>query len=86
MRLADTTLEVKLNKLKSKVSGCRFPRNSYINSKKGELNWAPDIIAGETEENVKLHKKFLLEESMKFGKTRRKKQNRSSYRINLFFL
>ena len=85
MRLADTTLEVKLKKLKSKVSGCRFPRNSYINSKKGEINWAPDIIAGETEENVKLHKKLLLDESMKFKKTARKK-NSNSYRINLFFL
>ena len=53
MRQADTTLEKKINKLKSKVSGCRFLRNSYINSKKGELNWAPGIIAGETEEKVK---------------------------------
>ena len=72
MRQADTTLEVKLNKLKSKVSGCRFPRNPHINPKKGELNWAPDHIAGETEESIKLHKKFLLDESMKSEKRQEK--------------
>ena len=37
------------------------------------MNRAPDHIAGETEESVKLHKKFLLDESMKLEKRQEKK-------------
>lgn len=65
LRQSDESLEVKLNRIHSRVAFQKTPKKIYINPRKGELNWAPDHIPGETAESLNLHKKFLHEESLK---------------------
>lgn len=65
IRQTDTSLEVKLNRAYAKDVRCKVPKHLNINPKKGELNWSPDHIPGETTETVKLHKNLLKNEANK---------------------
>lgn len=72
IRQGDSSLEVQLHRLNSKVVGQKVPKKIDINPKKGELNWAPDHVNGETSESVNIHKKILREESLKSEKFQEK--------------
>ncbi|KAG8172363.1 hypothetical protein JTE90_003839 [Oedothorax gibbosus] len=65
LRQVDTSLEVIMNRVNSNVPGSKVPRNININPKKGELNWAPDHVPGETSYSVELHKQELRVEASK---------------------
>ena len=65
LRQGDSCLEVRLNREKSKVAGSKFVRNPNINPKKGELNWAPEHVVGETAARCSAHQKLMSEEVSK---------------------
>ncbi|KAG8175830.1 hypothetical protein JTE90_013380 [Oedothorax gibbosus] len=65
LRQGDSSLEVRMNRLQTKVNGSKMPKFSHLNPKKGELNWAPSHLPGETSASNKVHKDILKEEVMK---------------------
>lgn len=65
MRQGDTSMEVSICSTKTKVPGRKTPKHISINPKRGELNWAPDHIPGETLDSVRVYKNTMEEEMSK---------------------
>lgn len=65
LRQEDSSVEVKLNREKRKSEKYNVPKKINLNPEKGEINWAPDHMSGETEKSQELHRQLLKEESLK---------------------
>lgn len=56
---------MEINRLNSKVAGSKVPRYININPRKGELNWDPPHIPGETNASAAIHNRVMRDEAAK---------------------
>ncbi|KAG8179139.1 hypothetical protein JTE90_015329 [Oedothorax gibbosus] len=65
IRQGDSSLEVRLNRNVGRVEGKKVPKFENINPKRGELNWAPPHLAGETFQSQEIHRRIMSDECQK---------------------